>query len=94
MSGKRQYTQCLRIFFELCLGVLALHKEKLAHRDIKPANVLLTSSDDFDNVQPILTDLGSVSPAKVHIHNRQEALMLQVKGSVEARSRGFNMRAL
>ena len=72
-------TQCLRVFFELCLGVLALHKQKLAHRDIKPANVLLTSSDNLDAVQPILTDLGSVSPAKVHLKNRQEALMLQVR---------------
>jgi len=69
--------QCLRIFFELCLGVLALHKEKLSHRDIKPANVLL-SAGDFDSVQPVLTDLGSVSSSKVNIGSRQDASMLEV----------------
>jgi serine/threonine protein kinase len=36
-NGRAAFTevQCLRIFFELCMGVLALHQKGYSHRDIK-----------------------------------------------------------
>lgn len=43
-----------------------------AHRDIKPANVLFDESDT-----PVLVDLGSTSPARVHVGSRHVALEVQ-----------------
>lgn len=43
-----------------------------AHRDIKPANVML---DDHQRL--VLMDLGSVSKARIHVQDRQQALELQ-----------------
>ncbi|PRT56451.1 Serine/threonine-protein kinase ENV7 [Wickerhamiella sorbophila] len=43
-----------------------------AHRDVKPANVMI---DDHQRL--VLMDLGSVSKARVHVENRQQALEIQ-----------------
>ncbi|KAI7877899.1 kinase-like protein [Lichtheimia hyalospora FSU 10163] len=44
-----------------------------AHRDIKPGNIMLMD----DGETPVLMDFGSACPARVEIHNRQEALKQQ-----------------
>lgn len=46
-----------------------------AHRDIKPGNIMLAD----DGKTPILMDFGSAIPARIEIHNRQEALKQQVR---------------
>ncbi|OBA22068.1 kinase-like protein [Metschnikowia bicuspidata var. bicuspidata NRRL YB-4993] len=42
-----------------------------AHRDLKPANVMLAADG-----RPVLADLGSCRPARVHVALRQQALAL------------------
>lgn len=44
-----------------------------AHRDLKPANVMI----DRDCSSVVLMDLGSCSPARIHITTRQKAIELQ-----------------
>lgn len=42
-----------------------------AHRDIKPSNIM------FSQTNPVLVDLGSSSPARIHVQDRHAALELQ-----------------
>eukprot|EP01126_Amoeba_proteus_P015493 TRINITY_DN1699_c0_g1_i4.p1 TRINITY_DN1699_c0_g1~~TRINITY_DN1699_c0_g1_i4.p1 ORF type:complete len:248 (+),score=37.02 TRINITY_DN1699_c0_g1_i4:320-1063(+) len=52
----------LKIFYGVCLAVAELHRASppLAHRDLKPQNVLLGEGN-----HPVLTDFGSVCPARI-----------------------------
>ena len=62
----------------VCLGVAQaldfMHDggRGFAHRDVKPHNVLLYDAD-----HAVLTDLGSVSPARVTVATRQQALAVE-----------------
>ncbi|KAJ3149221.1 Serine/threonine-protein kinase 16 [Geranomyces variabilis] len=64
----------LKISIDICSGLAAFHANDpvLAFRDLKPANVLIGT-----NGEAVLMDLGSVSPARVTLSSRREALALQ-----------------
>jgi serine/threonine protein kinase len=65
--------ECLRLFTPLVEAVLELHARGFAHRDLKPHNILLTSSEPME---PVLTDFGSLAPAKTQILSAHDALEL------------------
>ena len=83
-AGRAPFSEaeCLRILFELGLGLQALHRMGMAHRDLKPANVLMAGASSGDPATPVLTDLGSCSPALVPVRTRREALTLQDSAAV------------
>lgn len=64
----------------VCLGVARaldfMHDggRGFAHRDVKPHNVLLQGAD---RAHAVLTDLGSVAPARVSVATRQQALAVE-----------------
>lgn len=66
---------------QLCKAAMAFHANGLAHRDIKPGNMMLTDSNHV-----LLTDLGSVSEARVTISSRKEAIALQELAAVNCTS--------
>ena len=62
----------LDFFSRLCSSVSVLHSAGVAHRDLKPGNVLLSSRS-----RPVLTDLGSLGPARLKVGSRREALRIR-----------------
>ncbi|KAJ3218054.1 Serine/threonine-protein kinase 16 [Dinochytrium kinnereticum] len=64
----------LQIAIDVAKGLQAFHVRNppLAFRDLKPANILLDESG-----RAVLMDLGSVSPARVQVTSRREAVLLQ-----------------
>ncbi|KAJ3417470.1 Serine/threonine-protein kinase 16 [Chytridiales sp. JEL 0842] len=68
----------LRVGIDVARGLKAFHSHNppLAFRDLKPANILLNDSHT-NTPTAILMDLGSVSPARVQISSRREAMALQ-----------------
>ncbi|KAI9091311.1 kinase-like domain-containing protein [Phlyctochytrium arcticum] len=74
-KGPLPLAAALRYTIHVCEGLAAFHScnPPLAFRDLKPANILISSPDNLG----VLTDLGSVAPARVSLTNRQDALALQ-----------------
>eukprot|EP00299_Pterocystis_sp_00344_P007056 c2094_g1_i1.p1 GENE.c2094_g1_i1~~c2094_g1_i1.p1 ORF type:complete len:310 (+),score=81.20 c2094_g1_i1:33-962(+) len=66
--------EILSMFLGVCEAVLGLHTNEPAwvHNDLKPGNLLVSDSN-----QLVLTDFGSVSPARVIVKSRVQALQLQ-----------------
>ena len=60
------------IFLQILDALDFMHKSGYRHNDVKPLNVLLSD----DEKTPILTDLGSATPATVTVSSRKEALTI------------------
>ncbi|KAJ3107322.1 Serine/threonine-protein kinase 16 [Phlyctochytrium bullatum] len=73
-SSSVELKTILQIGIDVAKGLQAFHVRSppLAFRDLKPANILLDESG-----RAVLMDLGSVSPARIHIASRREAVQLQ-----------------
>ncbi|OQS01845.1 serine/threonine protein kinase [Thraustotheca clavata] len=71
----------LEIFHKVATAVAFLHSQQpsLVHRDIKPENVLL----DHD-LEPILTDFGSMIEGDLNITTRGDALKAQEMASIHS----------
>lgn len=67
------------IFRGICSAVEAIHSQSpvLAHADLKPANILLTEKD-----VPVLTDFGSMRPARIMVQDKRTARQVQVRASI------------
>ncbi|KAJ3101882.1 Serine/threonine-protein kinase 16 [Phlyctochytrium planicorne] len=73
-AGNIELKTILQIAIDVAKGLQAFHVRNppLSFRDLKPANILLDESG-----RAVLMDLGSVSPARVHVGSRKEAVLLQ-----------------
>lgn len=64
--------QILALFMGISEGVRAIHEVGYSHRDLKTGNVCLTNE-----MEPVLVDFGSASPARIEINGQSEAMKLQ-----------------
>lgn len=64
--------RALQIILGIARALGYIHEHGCSHRDVKPHNILLS-----DEGIPLLTDFGSISPAREEIANRQQALILE-----------------
>jgi serine/threonine kinase 16 len=74
------FSEAKAVYLIYCVAsaLAFLHQNGYSHRDVKPHNILISDEDDGrGNQRGILMDLGSVSPAKVNINSRQDALKLE-----------------
>ncbi|KAH9096431.1 hypothetical protein LEN26_017455 [Aphanomyces euteiches] len=71
----------LDVFLKVCQAVAFMHAQQppMTHRDIKPENVLL----DHD-LEPVLTDFGSVIEGDIVIATRADALNAQEVASIHS----------
>ncbi|KDO28533.1 NAK protein kinase [Saprolegnia parasitica CBS 223.65] len=71
----------LDIFTKVATAVLFLHSQEpaLVHRDIKPENVLLNH-----DLEPLLTDFGSIVEGDIKISTRGDALKAQETASIHS----------
>jgi len=57
-AGQLSRKEARRIFENIASGVAALHSKGMRHQDIKPSNIFLSRIDGFDQLLPLLLDLG------------------------------------
>ena len=76
--------EALRLVRDAAHALAFMHAADMCHRDMKPHNILLQRRPSGNGFTGVVMDLGSVTPAVVHVTSRKEAIEAEERAEMQS----------